>query len=113
TVAVLGQVGRPVMLPLHRGMRLTEALGAAGGVTTDGSRNDIRIVRGPAEMPTVYQASLADIADGEQHDVELTAGDTVFVTDSFVEDASEVFGVVAPLFSLALVVAATAFALTY
>jgi polysaccharide export outer membrane protein len=105
TVTVLGQVGGALVLPHHEGMRLTEALSAAGGVTPGGDKDDIRILRGAFEMPTVYVASLADIADGEQHDVELAVGDTVYVEDSFLEDAAEVVSVIFPFISVALVVA--------
>lgn len=107
TVTVLGQVKGSLVLPHYQGMRLTEALSAAGGVTPDASKDDIRILRGPFERPDIYVASLADIADGDQHDVELAPGDTVFVQDSFLEDATEVVSVIFPFLSIALVVAST------
>lgn len=109
TVAVLGQVRQPTVLPYHSGLRLTEALAAANGVVSrDGDNGDIRIVRGPADKPVVYQASLAAIAEGEQHDTVLAPGDTVFVEDSFLEDMTEVFNVILPVFTFGVIAASFA-----
>jgi polysaccharide export outer membrane protein len=102
TVSVLGQVNAPRMLPHHAGLRLTEALAAAGGLTTGGDKGDIRLVRGPVESPRVFQASLADIADGEENDAALAPGDVVFVQDHLFEDTAEVFDLAAPLSALLL-----------
>jgi polysaccharide export outer membrane protein len=100
TVSVLGQVGAPRVLPHRSGLRLTEALAAAGGVTTDGDADDIRLVRGPVEALQVFQASLADIGDGDQNDATLAPGDVVFVDDHIFEDLDEVFGLAMPLSAL-------------
>jgi polysaccharide export outer membrane protein len=99
-VTILGQVGSPTVVPHRDGMRLTEALALAGGVTVDGDRSDIRLVRGPAEAPDVYSASLDAIVDGAGPDVTLAPGDVLFVTDEWLEDAREVIGVFAPVLSL-------------
>jgi polysaccharide export outer membrane protein len=103
-VSVLGQVGAPGIFMHRRGMRLTEALSAAGGITRGGDKTDVRLVRGPLEKPTVYRSSLAAIADGEEHDVALAPGDVVFVQDHPMEDAGEVFGVLAPLLTVGVMV---------
>jgi polysaccharide biosynthesis/export protein len=102
-VAVLGQVTAPGLFPHHSGMRLTEALGSAGGVTLDGDKGDIRVVRGPVHAPRAYTASLSAIADGKQHDSLLVSGDVVFVTDSFLEDLAEVMEVVTPFIMLGII----------
>ncbi len=106
TVSVLGQVNLPRVLPHRSGMRLTEALAAAGGLTLDGDKGDIRLVRGPVEAPRVFQASLADIADGEQSDAALAPGDVVFVEDHAFEDTAEVFELAAPVAAVILLVTA-------
>jgi polysaccharide export outer membrane protein len=105
TVSVFGQVNTPRMLPHRSGMRLTEALAAAGGLTTGAAKGDIRLVRGSVEAPRAFQASLAGIADGEQNDAMLAPGDVVFVEDSFFEDAGEILALAAPLGALALLTA--------
>jgi len=100
-VSVLGQVGRPSVLVHHEGMRLTEALALAGGVTRDGDGADIRLLRGPPEAPQVFSASLAAIKAGKGRDATLAPGDVLFVTDQWLEDLREVMGVLMPLTSLA------------
>jgi polysaccharide export outer membrane protein len=100
TVSVLGQVGAPRVLAHRSGLRLTEALAAAGGVTTDGDADDIRLVRGSVAAPQVFQASLADIGDGDQHDALLAPGDVVFVDDHVFEDLDEVFSLALPVSGL-------------
>ncbi len=110
TVSVLGQVGAGgTVFPYRTGIRLTEVLAMAGGVTTGADKTDIRVIRGPLTEPLVYEASLRDIVDGESHDVSLHPGDVVFVTDHAIEDFSEVTAALAPIVSLTL--AAATFAL--
>lgn len=98
TVAVLGQVNSPQLLMHRNGLRLTEALSEAGGLTTGGDKSDIRLIRKRAgPRPKVYRASLRAIADGRTSDVVLAEGDVVFVQDDPAEDAAEVFDLIAPL----------------
>jgi protein involved in polysaccharide export with SLBB domain len=110
-VAVLGQVTRPGVFVHHEKMRLSEALGAAGGITVQGDKSDIRVVRGTIEEPKVYQSSLAGIVSGNDHDSALAPGDVVFVQDDLIEDFAEVANIVLPLvgavisaFALSLVI---------
>jgi polysaccharide export outer membrane protein len=113
TVAVFGQVGRPSMLVHRSGMRLTEALSAAGGINTGGDKGDIRLVRGPVERPKVYQASLRAIAAGDAHDVALAPGDVLFVTDHRLEDVGEVLQLLVPLGAIGLAVLTIALIASY
>lgn len=80
-VVILGEVNGPTVLPYLTGMRLTEALAFAGGVTVDGDRGDIRIVRGDLDTPRVYQTSIKSLVNGNQTDVVLAPGDIIFVED--------------------------------
>jgi polysaccharide export outer membrane protein len=89
-VSVFGQVGSPTLVAHRSGLRMTEALSAAGGLTVGGDKSDIRLLRGPPEAPKTYQASLRAVANGEQHDVVLAPGDVLFVQDDPVEDIGEV-----------------------
>lgn len=104
SVSVFGQVAGPRALPHRAGMRLTEALSMAGGITSGGDKTDIRLVRGPAEAPKVYRSSLSAIVDGTQRDVVLAPGDVLFVQDDPAEDAGEVLRLLGPLASLGILV---------
>jgi polysaccharide export outer membrane protein len=101
-ISMLGQVGAPQVFPHREGIRLTEALAIAGGVTTGADKGDIRVIRGTLREPHVYRASLSDLVDGDTHDVMLRPGDIIFVTDHAIEDFNEVMGVIAPALSLGL-----------
>ena len=107
-VSVFGQVNGPIVIPYHSGLRLTDALAAASGVTVEGDKGDIRIIRGPIAKPEVFQASLAAIADGEQHDTVLAPGDAVFVEDSALEDMTEVFNIILPVLTFGIFAASIA-----
>ena len=99
-IVMLGQVGRAGVVPFRAGIRLTEALASSGGVTTGADKGDIRVIRGTLAKPRVYRASLSDLVAGHTHDVELQAGDIIFVTDHAIEDFGEVMSVVSSTLSL-------------
>jgi protein involved in polysaccharide export with SLBB domain len=81
-------------------LRLSQALALAGGVTVGADKSDIRVIRGTLASPRVYTASLADLVDGDTHDVALQPGDIIFVTDDIIEDIGEVVALVAPVLSI-------------
>lgn len=99
-ISMLGQLGTPQVFPYREGLRLTEALALAGGVTVGADKGDIRVIRGTLQQPSVYRASLAALVDGETHDVLLRPGDIIFVTDHPLEDFNEVIGAIAPVLTL-------------
>jgi polysaccharide export outer membrane protein len=101
-ISVLGQVSTPQVFPHRAGLRLTQALALAGGVTVGADKGDIRVIRGKLDAPRVYAASLSDMVDGDTHDVLLAPGDIIFVTDHRIEDIGEVVALVAPVLSLGL-----------
>jgi polysaccharide biosynthesis/export protein len=107
TISIMGQTEGTVV-QWSPGVRLTEVLAMAGGITVGGDKNDIRIVRGPIDSTRVYTTSLRDMIDGDAHDVELYPGDVVFVTDHLIEDFGEVVSIITPFVSLGL----SAFALS-
>lgn len=100
-VSVLGQVLAPGVVPYHSRLRLTEALAVAGGLTSWGDGDDVRVIRGPSPTPVAYQASLDEIVDGESGDVNLLPGDIVFVQDEPLEDLFEVVSLVTPIAGIA------------
>src|ERR1700712_765752 len=80
-IAVLGILTQGAAMVTYRpGIRITEALAMAGGVTINSDNEDIRLIRGPLKKPKVYQYDLEALVDGERGDVQLAPGDVVFVT---------------------------------
>jgi polysaccharide export outer membrane protein len=112
TISVLGMTGSGgTVFPYRNGLRLTEALSLAGGITPGGDRTDIRVIRGPLTQPRIYQTDLKEIVNGDSHDVALHPGDVVYVTDHPLEDFSEVMAAIGPIVSISLAVATLALAL--
>lgn len=100
-VSVIGQVRESQVMQHRPGMRITQALALAGGVTRDGNWGDIRVLRGDSERPRVYQASVADIVDGRAPDVVLAPGDIVYVASAGHADLRDVMNSVSAFLSLA------------
>jgi len=99
-ISVFGAVEDGGVFPYRRGIRLSEVLARAGGITIDGDDDDIRVIRGPLSRPRVYVTSWQDIRDGDAHDVEMAPGDIVFVTDHWIADVGEVLDRLGPLLSV-------------
>ncbi|MDH3728999.1 MAG: SLBB domain-containing protein [Myxococcales bacterium] len=100
-IMVVGQVGAPQPIAYRQGIRLTEVLSRAGGITGAGDPNDVRIVRGPLREPRMYTASIKDLVNGKATDVVLAPGDIVYVTKAWYAKTGEVLNALAPLISLA------------
>jgi polysaccharide export outer membrane protein len=100
-VSVLGQVEDSQVMQHRPGMRITQALALAGGVTRDGNWGDVRVIRGSSERPRVYQASVADIVDGRSPDVVLAPGDIVYVASAGHADLRDVMNSINAFLSLA------------
>ncbi len=111
-VAMLGQVGTPTILAHRPKLRLSEALAAAGGLTSWADGDDIRVLRGPVEKPIAYQASFDDFVDGEGRDAVLLPGDVVYVEDDWLEDVFEVVSLISPIAGMASMFVLTAVVLS-
>lgn len=100
-IRVLGDVAAPTLITYQRGLRLTDALAMAGGLTPDGDEDEIRIIRGPLREPRVYEANLMALFNGRSgaHDVELAPGDIVFVTRSELAQTRDVLTAISPILS--------------
>jgi polysaccharide export outer membrane protein len=107
-LSILGEVNSPSVIPHRSGIRLLEALAMAGGITFDGDRADVRVIRGPLREPQVYTTDTVDIVNGRAPNIELAPGDIVFVTEHWIASVGEVLNRLSPLLSTA-----TAFGLTY
>ncbi|MEQ1823087.1 MAG: SLBB domain-containing protein [Fimbriimonadaceae bacterium] len=84
-IAVLGMVARPGMVPFTRGLTVKGAIGASGGVTPLADDRIVRITRAGAALP------LVNLKSG---DLELLAGDEVFVPQAVSTDYVTVTGLV-------------------
>ncbi|RKG96216.1 hypothetical protein D7X32_36740 [Corallococcus carmarthensis] len=100
SVRVLGEVKSARALPWRAGLRLSDALTRAGGMTVDADSADIRVVRGPLSKPKLYQASFADVVAGRAPDVELARGDIVFVTRHWFATMADVLQRLTPLLAV-------------
>jgi len=105
-VAVLGGDTRTgAMLNYRPGMRLTEALASGGGFNIASDVEDIRIIRGSLKKPIVYRYNFDDLIGGKTGDVELAAGDVVFVTRHWSAAWGEFMDRTVPLLGLGLGIA--------
>ena len=107
-ISVLGEVRLPTVLAYRDGILLTEALAVAQGITIDGDRADVRVIRGDFRSPRVYTMSMVDLVNGDAHNVHLAPGDIIFVTEHWIASVGEVLDRLSPLLS-----AGTAFGITF
>jgi polysaccharide export outer membrane protein len=79
-VSIIGAVQKPGSLPWTEGMRLIDAISLAGGLTSLGDGDRVRITRIVNANKTVTATvSIDDISDGKIADIPLQAGDTIKV----------------------------------
>jgi polysaccharide export outer membrane protein len=100
-VSVMGLVGTPKSMAFREGLRLSEAIAMAGGPTKDADKGDVRVIRGPLSNPRVYEASIKALYRGRTHDVQLEAGDVVFVTEHWFASVGDVLQRLSPIFGAA------------
>ncbi|MFW6049753.1 MAG: SLBB domain-containing protein [Myxococcota bacterium] len=96
-ITVLGEVDDPGIVAFRRDLRLTQALASADGLTSEGDRTDIHVVRGSLSSPKAYRAKLKDIVNGKRPDVVLAPGDIVYVTQEWTANVGEVLDRLSPL----------------
>jgi protein involved in polysaccharide export with SLBB domain len=79
-ISIVGAVQKPGNLPWTEGMKLVDAISLAGGLTSLGDGDHVRITRLVGANKTVTATvSVDDITDGKLGDVLLQAGDTIKV----------------------------------
>lgn len=79
-VYILGEVTVQRSVPFHEGMTLVAALAEVGGLTPKARHNQLLVVRGGLERPSVAKADFRRIVRGEAPDVRLQAGDIVYAS---------------------------------
>jgi polysaccharide biosynthesis/export protein len=107
-IPVLGNVRVARNVAFRDGLRLTEALAAAGGPDRSADTADIRIIRGPLSRAKVYRANLNDVVNGSKADIVLAPGDVVFVTEHWFATTAEVLQRLTPILAAATVYSALA-----
>jgi polysaccharide export outer membrane protein len=95
-IIVLGDVRKPQTFPFRQGMRLTEVLADAGGLTREADAADVRVLRGGFAHPRIYRANVNDLLLAKRSDVVLAAGDVVFVTEHWLASVGDVLARVVP-----------------
>jgi polysaccharide export outer membrane protein len=83
--SIMGQVFKPGVYSLKKGLTAVEAVGLAGGFTTTAAQNGTRVVRVTGGVKKILSVPVADIMRGgdSSRDVVLEPGDTVVVPESF------------------------------
>jgi polysaccharide biosynthesis/export protein len=99
-IPVYGDVREPRSVPWRKGLRLSDAVSWAGGMTENADYGDIRVIRGPLSKPRVYRASVTDFIAGRGTDVELARGDVVFVTSHWYYTTTDVIQRLVPLLTV-------------
>lgn len=84
-VKVIGQVTTPQSLPFREGMRVLDAILAAGGLTEFAAGNRGKIVRKVDGKDTEIKVKVEDLVNkgAMKHNVELKPGDVIVVPQSF------------------------------
>lgn len=102
TITILGEAAAPQVMLYRPQLRLSQALAVAGGLPLDARLRDVRIIRGNMDSPSIYKVSQRALARGEAVDVELAAGDIVFVGRRGLAEMREVLGAFGPIIASGL-----------
>ena len=85
--SIMGQVARPGVYTLQRGLRVIEAINLAGGFTATAAQDGTRVIRveGSEKKVTRMHVPVASIMKGgdTSQDIELKDGDTIVIPESF------------------------------
>jgi len=83
--SIMGQVMKPGVYTLRKGLTVVEAIGLAGGFSSTASQNGTRVVRIEDGKKRIISVPVADITRGgdSSRDVLLQPQDTVVVPESF------------------------------
>ncbi len=85
--SIMGQVARPGVYTLQRGLKVIEAINLAGGFTATAAQDGTRVIRveGSEKKVTRMHVPVASIMRGADtsKDIELKDGDTIVIPESF------------------------------
>jgi protein involved in polysaccharide export with SLBB domain len=80
-IVVLGQVQKPGSLPVTPGITFLQALSLAGGFNAIANRDRVKLTRTTGKQARTIVLSADAITDGSLPDLQLQAGDTIFVPE--------------------------------
>ena len=80
-VSVMGAVANPGTFPLETGMTVVEAISKAGGFSSLADRDRTVVTRRVGDEIVRYRVPVARVAKGEAQDIEVAAGDIIFVPE--------------------------------
>jgi protein involved in polysaccharide export with SLBB domain len=80
-VSVFGSVAKPGTFPLVSGLTVVQAVSLAGGLTSIANASEVVITRRSGETMRRITVSITKITRGQASDVQLEAGDLVFVPE--------------------------------
>ncbi|MCI4625256.1 MAG: polysaccharide biosynthesis/export family protein [Candidatus Magnetoovum sp. WYHC-5] len=89
-VYVIGEVRAPGVYTLKAPLTILEVVTLAGGYTADAKLDNVYIIRGSRQSPTLIKVNLANIlkrADVSQN-IHLMAGDIVYLSPTVISDIS-------------------------
>jgi polysaccharide export outer membrane protein len=103
-VIILGEVLRPNVYVFSEDVTFLEALGQAGGLTTEAIRNDVRIIRKVDGVPQMFSLNYEQLVKGQALDknVPLESNDVVYASRSFIGDLNDAIAKINPLLDLML-----------
>lgn len=78
-VIVLGATGGQVIPLTYEGMNLLEVLALAGGIPSNARGQNIRLIRGPFENPSVQIVDLTTLEGMQMANLKMHPGDVVYV----------------------------------
>ncbi len=80
-VSVMGAVANPGTFPLEPGMTVVQAISMAGGFSSLANRDGTVVTRRVGEEIVRYRVPVARVTKGQAEDIEVAAGDIIFVPE--------------------------------
>lgn len=80
-VSVVGAVTNPGTFPLQPGMTVVQAISMAGGFSSLADRNATMVTRRVGSETVRYRVPVRRVTSGEAKDIEVAAGDIIFVPE--------------------------------
>jgi protein involved in polysaccharide export with SLBB domain len=103
-VFVLGEVNNPSVLQIENELSVLEALTRTGGISSDANTENVLLIRGGLEEPTLYTVNVQGILSGDlSQNVMLQRGDVLMVPTSTIVEVERFFrrvsGILTPVVS--------------
>jgi protein involved in polysaccharide export with SLBB domain len=80
-ISVVGAVANPGTFPLAPGMTVVQAISMAGGFSSLADRDGTVVTRRRGEEIIRYRVPVARVTKGEAEDIEVAAGDIIYVPE--------------------------------